>query len=142
MKLVFEDTTLLPQVEEFIRDNALQLHIDIVGKVNHDDIEIYYQKATFFILGSHKEGGPFSLIEAMACGCIPIVTNIPAFKAMTNNGDCGFLFSPGNFIELVSILKQLNSVNLIELKNRVLRQFELYLSNKAISNLHLQIFSS
>ena len=58
------------------------------------ELEKIYNQHQFFILGSHYEGSGYALLEAMACGCIPIVTNIPSYKFMTNNGDCALLFSP------------------------------------------------
>jgi glycosyltransferase involved in cell wall biosynthesis len=45
------------------------------------------------VLGSHYEGSGFSLVEAMSCGVIPIVTDIPSFRMITNNGKIGALWS-------------------------------------------------
>ncbi len=52
---------------------------------------MYYNSADYFVLGSHYEGSGFSLVEAMSCGVIPIVTDIPSFRMMTNNGKIGTL---------------------------------------------------
>jgi glycosyltransferase involved in cell wall biosynthesis len=57
------------------------------------------------VLGSHYEGSGYALSEALRCGCIPIVTDIPSFRMMTNNGQLGALWQTGNkesFIEAVS----------------------------------------
>ncbi|HET6995227.1 MAG TPA: glycosyltransferase, partial [Chitinophagaceae bacterium] len=44
-------------------------------------------------LGSHYEGSGYALSEALRCGCIPVVTNIPSFRMMTNNGHLGALWN-------------------------------------------------
>jgi glycosyltransferase involved in cell wall biosynthesis len=103
-----------------------------MGSFPHDKLEKWFQKSTFFILGSHKEGGSISLIEAMACGCIPIVTNIPAFITMTNKAECGFLFDPGNSDQLTQILYELKDLNLDEMKEKVLLRFEKEMSHQSI----------
>jgi len=133
LNMFFEDTTLLNEVEQTIIDLSLKNHVFLKGAVSNSSLELWFQKSEFFILGSHKEGGPFSLIEAMACGCIPIVTNIAPFLAMTNNGDCGLLFSPGDYKELFQQLNKIESLDIEKLRNKTLSQFEHHLSHQAIA---------
>jgi glycosyltransferase involved in cell wall biosynthesis len=46
------------------------------------------------VSGSHHEGSGYALIEAIACGVTPCVTDIPAFRALS--GSCGVLWRPGD----------------------------------------------
>ena len=48
--------------------------------------------ADLFVLGSHREGSGYSLIEALACGLPPIVTDIPSFRSLTGAGVVGALW--------------------------------------------------
>jgi glycosyltransferase involved in cell wall biosynthesis len=48
--------------------------------------------ADMFVLGSHREGSGYSLIEALACGLPPVVTDIPSFRALTGGGAVGRLW--------------------------------------------------
>jgi glycosyltransferase involved in cell wall biosynthesis len=132
LTMFYEETELLPEVKKFIQTNSLEKNVILKGAVKNEDLEFWYQKSEFFILGSHKEGGPFSLIEAMACGCIPVVTNIAAHIAMTNNGKCGCLFEPSNPISLLNVLKTINAKEKQEKRMRVLRYFKDNLSHQAI----------
>ena len=50
--------------------------------------------ADIFVSGSHHEGSGYSLIEAMSCGVMPCVTNIPSFRAIT--GGIGVLWAVGD----------------------------------------------
>jgi len=133
LTMFYENEELLEEVNYFIEENNLGNQVVLKGKLPHKKLEEWYQKSTYFILGSHKEGGPISLIEAMACGCIPIITNIPAFKTMTNNGDCGFLFEPGNNEQLTQILLGLKETNLDKVRHRVFSKFKQDMSHRAIA---------
>ncbi|WP_161804631.1 glycosyltransferase family 4 protein [Lacinutrix himadriensis] len=133
LKMIFDSDILFETVKSTIKKNKLESNVILIGKVPHADIEHYFRESTFFILGSYKEGGPFSLIEAMACGCIPIVTNIPAFKKMLDNGRFGFMYSPGNSEELKQILFHLKKQDLDFQRKEVLHWFDKELSNKAIA---------
>ena len=74
------------------------------------------------------------MIEAMACGCIPIVTNIPAFQSMVGRDDCGFLFEPGDHRGLVKVLGSLKETDHDSIRKKVLDKFDGELSHKAIAS--------
>ena len=111
----------------------MEVNIKLMGSIPNEELEVWYQKSEYFILGSHKEGGPFSLIEAMACGCVPIVTRIPAFETMTDQGDCGYLFSPGDSDELSQILINLSKNDLQIKRDKIKIRFKNELSHEAIA---------
>ena len=52
--------------------------------------------ADLFVLGSHREGSSFSLIEALATGLTPVVTDIPSLRVLTGNGAVGALWPCGD----------------------------------------------
>ena len=43
----------------------------------------FYSAADLFVVGSHHEGSGYSLMEACACGAMPVVTDIPTFRLLT-----------------------------------------------------------
>lgn len=95
--MVYSSEDLLQQVVEKINQSTLlQNAVHLVGKLPHSTLETYYNSADYFVAGSHYEGSGYALCEALACGCIPVVTDIPSFRMMTNNGQIGALWSPGN----------------------------------------------
>lgn len=57
---------------------------------------MYYNSADYFVLGSHYEGSGYALSEALRCGCPPIITDIPSFRMMTNDGQLGALWATGD----------------------------------------------
>jgi glycosyltransferase involved in cell wall biosynthesis len=75
---------------------SMKSRIHLVGPVPHERLAAYYSAADLFVLGSHDEGSGYAVIEACACGAIPVVTDIPSFRAITGRGTIGQLWTPGH----------------------------------------------
>lgn len=135
LTMIFHENYLLLQVQNFIfNSEKLKKAVVIKGYVEHHLLEKVYNEHQFFILGSHYEGSGYALVEAMACGCIPIITSIPPFRYMTNEGECAFLFLPSNDEELFFQLKKSKNCDLLVMQKKVLEQFKNRLSFDAIAN--------
>lgn len=110
--MIFQENDMEAEVSAFINNNsALKKQVVMTGKIPHEELEWWYSAADYYISASHKEGSGYALLEAMACGCIPIVTDIPSFRQMTNNGSLGLLYQPGNSEELYERLSSLNNID-------------------------------
>jgi glycosyltransferase involved in cell wall biosynthesis len=57
-----------------------------------------------FVLPSLSEGFSNSLLEAMACGCCPVASNVGGLPEMITHGESGFLVEPGNLQQLADAL--------------------------------------
>lgn len=67
-------------------------------------------KADIFLLPSrYGEGLPVAMLEAMAAGCIVIVSEMASIGAVVENGANGFLIEPRNVAQLVEKLRLLLS---------------------------------
>ncbi|NWF51318.1 MAG: glycosyltransferase family 4 protein [Ignavibacteriaceae bacterium] len=106
--LIFSESELEHKIHLFIEQNSvLKNNVKLLGFIEHRDICVYYNSADYFVLGSHYEGSGFSLVEAMSCGVIPLVTDIPSFRMMTDNGNIGALWKcgdPDSFYEKAKVL--------------------------------------
>jgi glycosyltransferase involved in cell wall biosynthesis len=88
---------LLPDVRERIARSAmLSRSVELLGTIPHIELERVYNSADYFVLGSHCEGSGYALAEALACGLVPVVTDIPSFRMMTDGGTIGMLWPPGD----------------------------------------------
>jgi glycosyltransferase involved in cell wall biosynthesis len=105
--------------------------VHFVGKVNNEDLLYWYNSADFIISSSHYEGSGVAVCEGLSCGCIPILTNIPSFRMMTNHGRIGLLYEAGNDDELLNSLERSLRINKNEMKTQVLTHFDRNLSFKA-----------
>ena len=70
------------------------------GQVSQADLPRYYRSADLYISASHSDGTSISLLEAMACGCPVLVSNIPGNQEWVQDGVQGWLFQDGSAEEL------------------------------------------
>jgi glycosyltransferase involved in cell wall biosynthesis len=108
--MIYSDDKLIDKVKETIlSSDELKEKVHLAGKINHDEIKMYYNSADYFVAGSHYEGSGYALSEALRCGCIPVVTDIPSFRMMTDKGRLGSLWQAGDkgsFIEAIDTALQ------------------------------------
>lgn len=130
--MIFTGDTLIETVRTLALENSRQIRL--IGKVAHPEMEQWYNAADFIISTSHYEGSGVAVCEAMSCGCIPLLTDIPAFRMMTGDGlKCGMLFSPGDAAALAGVLEKSVTLDRSVEKRKVLDQFDTKLSFKAIA---------
>lgn len=139
--MIYQDHKLLTEVKDLINiDN--KGGIILVGKVEHQLLQLWYNAADFFISGSHYEGSGIAVCEAMSCGCIPILTNIISFRRMTGPNKCGSLYEAGNAEHLLSILLKTNEMNIEVERKKTLEQFKQELSFEAIAKKITKVIST
>ena len=62
----------------------------------------WYCKARMVLLTSKHEGLPFSLIEGMVSGAVPIATKVGAIPSIIDHKKTGLIINPGDINELVA----------------------------------------
>jgi glycosyltransferase involved in cell wall biosynthesis len=129
----FVAAPLLREVQSRIdADPALRGRVHLLGRVPHDRIEMLMRAADIFISGSHREGSGYSLIEALACGAAPAVTDIPSFRTLTCNGQVGRLWPCGDAAALAAAIRDLAGEASSSSRARVRAHFERELSCAAV----------
>lgn len=81
-----------PEQEDMIRKSGLAKRILHVGFVDTVDLPSLYSLARVLIQPSYAEGFGFTVLEAMACGCPVVVSDIPAMREMVQ--DAGVYIAP------------------------------------------------
>jgi glycosyltransferase involved in cell wall biosynthesis len=124
---------LLARVEARIAgDEHLRTCVQLLGRVPHEQIEQLMRAADIFVLGSYREGSGYSLIEALACGLPPVVTDIPSFRALTAGGAVGQLWPCGNSNALCAALRSVATAGGTAARQAVRAHFERELSFAAL----------
>ncbi len=141
--MIYQDDQLLPEINNLINaNNKTKDGIILIGKVEHRQLQTWYNAADFFISGSHYEGSGIAACEAMSCGCIPVLTNIISFRRMTGPGKCGLLYEAGNIEQLFSTLLNTHKLNIkIEIE-KTLKQFNDELSFEALAKKITKVIDS
>ena len=133
--MIYQTEELLPEIKKLIEQNeVLAERIILKGTVPHEELESWFNAADFYISASHREGSGYALLEAMACGCIPVVTDIPSFRKITGSGSYGFLYPPGNVNALLEVLERLNNIDRAKMSSGIIEYFKQSLSFKTIAN--------
>lgn len=128
--MIYQSDGLLEDIKRYVgNDKSIQL----VGKVEHSELQSWYNGADFIISSSHYEGGGVAVCEAMSCGCIPILTNIISFRKITGPGNCGLLFEAGNENDLFRCLLTTKEMDLKKERKKTIEQFNRELSFSAIA---------
>ncbi|MES2328994.1 MAG: glycosyltransferase family 4 protein [Bacteroidota bacterium] len=105
LHMIYQSGELLESVEQRMEQQPeLKDNILLHGKVPRQELEVWFSAADFLISGSHREAGSVVVLEAMACGCVPIVTKIPASLKVTGDGEYGLHYDVGNADELAKVL--------------------------------------
>ena len=65
--------------------------------------------ADIFLMPSRYEGLSMAMLEAMAAGCVPIVSNRGAIPSVIEDGRNGFMIDPGDITQVVGRIKYLLS---------------------------------
>ncbi|MGA2071907.1 MAG: glycosyltransferase family 4 protein [Terriglobia bacterium] len=86
-----------PLKAELIRlVNSLGLSFHVFFEGFQQDVRPYLQAASAFILTSHLEGMPISVLEAMACGLPCIVTNVGGSAEIVEDQVTGLVIPPAS----------------------------------------------
>lgn len=93
----FDDAPLMEPVQAFLRLHPeLLAAVTLLGRLPHSGVEQLLRGADIFLASSRRESTGFALLEALACGATPVVSDIPAFRALTDDGRLGALFPVGD----------------------------------------------
>jgi len=129
----YASAPLLSAVQSRIASDArLRDRVHLLGRVPHGQIEQLMRAADFFVLGSHREGGNFSLTEALATGLTPIVTDIPSSRTLMGNGTVGALWPCEDWRALANELRTASVARREDMRSQVRAYFETQLSSAAI----------
>jgi glycosyltransferase involved in cell wall biosynthesis len=132
--MIYGQDDMLAEVKTILsKSPLLENRIELVGKVPHDQLQDWFSAADYFVSGSHREGGSYALTEAMACGCIPIVTSIPAAMKVTGDGKAGYSYRAGDSDDLYHVLSELKNDSLKETSAIVQTHFKENFSATAIA---------
>ena len=124
---------LLDQVVERIAaDPRLAGRVHLLGPRPRADVEHLLRAADFLVQGSHVEGSGFAVIEALACGTTPLVTDIPSLRGITGDGIVGGLCPPGDSGMMARLLVQWSARDRSALRAAARDYFERALSFEAI----------
>ena len=90
--------------------------VRFLGRIPHDKMPQLLGHSDIYVSTSLYDGTSVSLLEAMATGTFPVVTNIPANREWVREGENGFLINPDD--EAILATKIIDAIRNKELLTR------------------------
>lgn len=84
------------QLRNLVNALGVEQHVRFVGLVSHPEVAQHLAAADIYVSTPFIDSTSVSLLEAMACGLAPIVTDIPGNREWITDGVNGLLFPPKN----------------------------------------------
>ncbi len=103
--LVIGDGTLRANLERRAQTLGLTDKVHFLGF--RADVEHLLALADVFLMPSLKEGLPLALLEAMACGVVPVAARVGGIPEVIEDGLGGILIAPGDINELAQAMLKL-----------------------------------
>lgn len=139
--MVCRTDKLWPDIESFLRahDKAAR-RIQLLDEQPHGQMEWLFSAADIVLLSSLREIGSNSLVEAMSCGAVPVVTNIPAFEFLTRDVPAARLFPCGDEVRLARAIDEVANQDIGVLGAEVKSCFVDHLSYTKLATRYAEIF--
>src|SRR5439155_27320633 len=83
-----------PRLRQYTRQASLAREVSFVGAAYGEHKAQLLAQADALALASYTEGLPYSLLEAMAAGVVPIVTAVGAIPDVVGDGELGVFVAP------------------------------------------------
>ena len=80
-----------PMFERLRQEHAGSARIKILGRVEYDALLTLYKQADVFCLPSYSEGFPTTLLEAAACGCAQIASDVGGVRELICSEEHGIV---------------------------------------------------
>jgi glycosyltransferase involved in cell wall biosynthesis len=111
--------------ETMIKTSALSNNISIEGYIEKP--ESYFQRAKIVLMPSRSEGLATAMLEAMACGCVPIVSNVGCMNEAAIQNETAILVE--DYLDVDSFIEK--AIDLLSDADEWSR-----ISNNAITHVH------
>jgi len=79
-------------VRDFVREKGLEEHVHFCGYQENERLATYYRAADVYVSASHIDGSSVALMEAVACGCPALVSDIPSNLEWVHHNEQGWVF--------------------------------------------------
>lgn len=85
---------------DMVTNSNCQDRVIFTGMIPYLELVNYYRQASIFVSVPESDGTASSLLESMAYGCIPVLSNLPANLEWVLDGVNGFIVPDVNNLEL------------------------------------------
>lgn len=92
--------SMAPELRKIFAQAGVQERVHYPGQVSWANLPKFYRAAGLYLSASHVDGSSVSLLEAMACACPVLVSDIPGNREWVKPGEEGWWFRDGEVGDL------------------------------------------
>jgi glycosyltransferase involved in cell wall biosynthesis len=96
--VVAHDGSLRPILVRRIAELGLQDRVQLVGRLDAEAQNFWYSRARWYLSLPQSDSVSVSVLEAMAHGCIPILSDLPANQELVTDGHHGLILAEGEVL--------------------------------------------
>jgi glycosyltransferase involved in cell wall biosynthesis len=89
--LIAGEGPLMNQLRRLLKSRGLEKRVVLLGQLDRAALLRYYQNCALFLLTSHVESFPNTVLEAMSCGVPVVATKVGEVPKVVKDGETGFL---------------------------------------------------
>lgn len=111
--VVAHDGSLRAVLEQQAQAFGLQDRVRFVGRLDAATQADHYARARWYLSLPRTDSVAVSVLEALAHGCVPILSDLPANRELVRDGDNGLIVPPGALLppeRLAAFLPQADAV--------------------------------
>lgn len=116
--VVANDGSLRPALEDQARQAGLVERVRFVGRLAADEQARWYAQARWYLSLPASDSVSVSVLEAMAHGCVPLLSDLPANRELVRSGDNGLVLADGALPDAAALQALLAKADAIASDNR------------------------
>jgi glycosyltransferase involved in cell wall biosynthesis len=102
-----EDKVGLKNQLDQLGEGTSNIQIFLHGKRTNKDVFDILKTSSIFFSCSSFEGASIALLESLALGCIPVVTDVSGVRDFIHNKANGFIFEVGNIVGAADLIEHI-----------------------------------
>ena len=95
--------SLLTALQAEVAARGISERVQFVGRLGASEQAVWYARAQWFISLPQSDSVSVSVIEAMAHGCVPLLSDLPANRELVEHGHNGWILQGGADVTLAEL---------------------------------------
>lgn len=96
------------KIEEYVEKKCLHKRVKLYGKLTKTELTSFLDSQDIYLNFSEYEGTSLTMLEAMASGCVPVVTNVSGVDDFIESGVNGLIADVGDLGKIVECIAYLD----------------------------------
>lgn len=97
------------ELRKYVIANSLNSKVKYYGRLTREQLLDFLSRQDIYLNISEFEGTSLTMLEAMACGCVPVVTNVSGVGDFIRNMENGFISNVGDIEHIAEYIVSLDN---------------------------------